>query len=1467
MRDANMSKVLTDYPFSDVLVYYTKILGIGCIVKSEQDALNAETTRTKFMGDLYTQSVEGIADYRMYDYTPKVLARAGVPVELIPRIIDEPSNIPKQFRAKAHKLMEKEFIKRYVEENEYYRRILGLPPLGKHPIFVPKHLQDFKLSIDYEVPLHEMTPNAIKIMEKAGIWKKIKDIYNGPDYEYLDFIKADVDIYKARKAEDFQLLYIPSVGVQVLEEKFVRRFNANRAFSMTTVYSDAYKFESKYYDAWMAIFIIIQTMVDIISELQEHVINLDIFDERCIRAIFASHGVPYYNEIPFVYQVRMVKRLHQLLKYKSTAKCMVDICSLFGFDDIRIFRYYLIRDRKIEPDSGEYVFNYKTKTVLDTDQKLVNEKKSLDVFSNGIKIPFPHENFLERGGVMLVNLDGVRVDSSKYEITDGKLVFTDPSILQGKRKMEFLFFSNNTFNDDISLLDDHKIITEVKSYPITNKSQREFTIEIPQENYFENGGYMIASVGATFIDPERYTIEGTNLTFKDKEDWLDAGERSLNIVYVYSNRVKIKSTIKKYTYTNDIYASGFNIPLPDGNYIKNGGEFFTTIGSTHFSKERYFVNGNTFNFISSDDRLTKDRDVSFYFFYTLDKPIEMVESFYEFTVDTIGNQLYDFKEPFPGYNETLYPIEVFFDDIKVDRKEFTILKNSIKINDQTKIMRKGLKVRLRFYYPKDREGTKIIRKHIPIDKETMTFTYVPLYPGLYDGEDKHMVIVDGKIVDKSRYVIDGNNIIFTNPKDKLTSKSKVEVIVIYYETNTHNIHVQEERLKVRQADQKIFNINFPFFNYVKSGNGVIVLVGGTIISPERYTVTSNSIRFDDTVSLDKNREVHCIFIYNSVYDTFNNYIRSEYTFYDLKNGKKFVDIPYPYDNYFESDNNNQMEVMAQDGTVLVEGVDYEIIDDQIAFTDVTNVLTHGDNIIFNFSYVNAKKKEVYIEDPIKNYELKFAKVPLLDSADRYLRDSNAHLDYHRFSDDDWLWTHDFDPAFIEHKILEKEFNYARTKYLSIDTVMSLSELSFQIPYFFSLFFDNLKNEERLRLAVPTIRADKNFRLSSLLCYLFALSFEYYGIEDTIQTETVPIMYVLGFNFEADLNLLRNDLAKNLFTLEKMGIDGFKTYNSNINIKDLLAIFKNNKDIHDKIVKGMYKACNKRIYDAYKKAYDALLIRKYSTKFFRIAGTGRVAKTYTEYLKYNDKDLYNSILEARSIEDIEERKKFIVETIVNVTGYIENYFGSKEYNKLFNAMPGAGIDFIKMYVSKVIDFFKSYKIEIAGLNTVYTLNNKYLNYIKPIDGIHLISKVRPEDFIEMVDGISRIMADYANKDHVTLQDIIYIFRYFMKKFNVNDVGLNVRLKRAFEKFLDKIRYIVTLKATDIDKDTKRNLIRKEVVKILSRIKIYDLTNVESFDTIRHKSKLIPYDGLDLIEHVYISRYDSKPSDKHISNLDT
>ena len=53
----------------------------------------------------------------------------------------------------------------------------------------------------------------------------------------------------------------------------------------------------------------------------------------------------------------MIKNIHTLLKYKSSAQCMVDICSLFGFDNIKVFKYYLLKDHNVDLATGDYVYD------------------------------------------------------------------------------------------------------------------------------------------------------------------------------------------------------------------------------------------------------------------------------------------------------------------------------------------------------------------------------------------------------------------------------------------------------------------------------------------------------------------------------------------------------------------------------------------------------------------------------------------------------------------------------------------------------------------------------------------------------------------------------------------------------------------------------------------------------------------------------------------------------------------------------------------------------------------------------------------------------------------------------------------------------------------------------------------------------------------------------------------------------
>ena len=1458
MKEANMGKVFTDYPFVDVLIYYVKQLAMYCIVKSETEASAAETLRTEYMGDLFIQSIEGTADWRLYDYNQTILSKIGLPANLMDVCIADPDNIPEEFREAAKKEASDNFLRNYIEENEYYRKIMGLPTLGDSGLLVPKEFRIANIGVDYNIPLHLMKDSAINILEERGIWDNILARYTDDKYAYLKYIKSGVDNYKARKAENFQLLFLPNIDNTVVKEKFQRRFSVNRAYALTTLYSEAHKFDSKYYDAWMTIFIIVQTMIDMISEVQDHIINLDVFDERCVRYIFQSHGIPYYNEIPLYYQVRMMRRLHELLKYKSTSKCMVDICSLFGFDDLRVFKYYLLRERVVDKDTEEYVFNYKTKKILDTDQKIQTHKEVVTGFTgNNIRIPFPSEGFLAKGGAMLVNLDGKRIREDQYEIVDGNLRFKDANILQGKTKLEFLFYSNDSFNENINELDKYKIITETKNFPITNKDQKVFNITFPVADYFKKGGIIFVTAGSTFIDQKRYTLdlENNTLTFNDDEgNWYEKGARDISIIYIHSDQFQIKSKVLEFTHPGPSQAiPSFDIPEPYKDYIRYGGEFFALQGSVLLPKDRYFIKDKNFSFVSADDKIIKDRTITFNNIYTEGNEVEMEESWFETKVDIPGIQDYKVTVPFENYTESGYLLEVFIDGNKVRSSEYTFLKNNIKIIDQTKVMRPGVRIQVHFVYAKDRTKAKISSLSIPIEKKTYAFKIKFPYDGYEYRHDKWYLTVDGMIIEPSKYKLTGNVLSFNDPQYYLTSKNAVEVKFIRYDENTYSIHVTEEDLLVRDQEQKLFTINYPFYNYERSGNGMIVTVGGVVVDPSRYTLLNNTIQFDETVVLDKGRSVHCIFVYNSVYDNFNNYIRSEYSLYDLANGSKIVKIPFPYDNFLESDNNNQMEIMCQDGTLLEENVDYEIIDDQAIFSDTSKILSHGDIIIFNFTYINAKKKEIYIEDTSKNYDLKFVKVPLKHSADNYLRDQSKYIDYDRFTEPDWLWVNEFNPVDIKNKILEKEFNYARTKYISIDTVMSMNNLSFMIPYFFNLFFDNYKLEDRLRLQLPNIKQDKNYKLSSVLCMLFSLSYAYYNIEDKIQDETVPIMYIQGFNFETDLAMLQNDILKKYgYTFEDLKIGEFEKHNSSTTIKGLMNMFEHNTKIYDTVVKGMYYADNKRIYDAYKAVYNALMIRKYSKKFFTTNGVD-VARTYSEYLYYQDKDLYNIIEYAKSIGDDSERKKYITNMIMSVVGYIEIYLGSSEYRELFNSLPGIGIDYIKMYVSKVIDFFKSYKVEIAGLNTVYNFNNRYKQYIKPIDIIKLLVKMPLEDFELFYDGFEKYIIKSRKYDRVTQEDMIFIMRYFMKKFKFKDFGVNERDKKNKVKIFDKNRiHSVLAKYDDL-----RHLITKEVLTYLSRVNIFNDIVSDIFDIIKPRIKYKPKDKYNMIDRIYIDTYHKKP----------
>ena len=352
----NMDMVYTENPYVDIIVYYTKLLGIDTVLKMQKQAQAHETVESVKNADMLIACKEGTAIFELFDgFSENVLRKSGLIGEPLANALINPATIPMNMRKTVLENAKREFIDNYEELNDYYRMLAGLPPKNYEDIYVTDWEPPEEVHINLSTPIHKMSDEAIVILKNYGV---LDDMYNEDptNRAYLKYIDRKIDPYTARKAGPFGVLYIPQVDQEEIEREYREKLDINIQYVLKAIYSDAYAYDSDYYDNIMAIFIVLNSMIDVITRVQEFIARREVFDMRTVQYIFESFGVDFFPEIPLRYQIAMVKNLHTLLKYKSTSRCMIEICSLFGMDNIQIFKYYLLRQRNYNKETGEYSF-------------------------------------------------------------------------------------------------------------------------------------------------------------------------------------------------------------------------------------------------------------------------------------------------------------------------------------------------------------------------------------------------------------------------------------------------------------------------------------------------------------------------------------------------------------------------------------------------------------------------------------------------------------------------------------------------------------------------------------------------------------------------------------------------------------------------------------------------------------------------------------------------------------------------------------------------------------------------------------------------------------------------------------------------------------------------------------------------------------------------------------------------------
>lgn len=247
----------------------------------------------------------------------------------------------------------------YEEPNNYYRMLYGKPPLNCDPKYWVLPKVDNQWGLPPDEPIHDVSINILRIIENEGGLQKYKDLISiDKTFQYVNHM-TDKRIYPfvARLAGKFDLLYVPETDIPRLAIDFHEEYDMCRDFMIQRYYSDAYRGQYEHYEGLMGMAILFQTVEQMHVRYLDADITREFYDLDSIKLIYEAYSVPFFEEIPVAYHQKIVKAMNRLLMYKGDNQVFMDLCSLFDYNSLQIYKYYLVKEQKIDLD-GNLIFKY-----------------------------------------------------------------------------------------------------------------------------------------------------------------------------------------------------------------------------------------------------------------------------------------------------------------------------------------------------------------------------------------------------------------------------------------------------------------------------------------------------------------------------------------------------------------------------------------------------------------------------------------------------------------------------------------------------------------------------------------------------------------------------------------------------------------------------------------------------------------------------------------------------------------------------------------------------------------------------------------------------------------------------------------------------------------------------------------------------------------------------------------------------
>lgn len=493
-------------------------------------------------------------------------------------------------------------------------------------------------------------------------------------------------------------------------------------------------------------------------------------------------------------------------------------------------------------------------------------------------------------------------------------------------------------------------------------------------------------------------------------------------------------------------------------------------------------------------------------------------------------------------------------------------------------------------------------------------------------------------------------------------------------------------------------------------------------------------------------------------------------------------------------------------------------------TETYSVINDEQVPIFIYkTYISSDGTPKYELDKSKMYDYYFVGVDVKENEIELVEsDTPKAFSYKDIIEGDVYWIEDND---LITKLQEDEINYVETKYLNVSVTLRMYEMMFEHIYLQKMICDKGLETSKIIVDIPLI-TNYNVSLLDLEVLLICLLCKYHGMSPDLLKTPSKQLSVLGFNFDADLEAIKEEVLNNpsIYSKELAKYMENITFNS---VNDVNEMFNNVKQLSTLLITGMSETRSERVYHAYRKLYQTLMITDVHNEIFALPD-GSIPDSYMDWLKENNYALYDFVTNLSRSE--------ILDKINYITTKMISWF---TYTKYLNHLNPIDLNVVNDLV-KILKWFKSYTIDIKSLDIIFLFDSRYYNSMKLLDRIWL----------------------HANS---TLRETSISYRDF-----INSISGNENIREVKNKLYEALRTSGNISTRDIDK----LLIRSKVKPISKTIRPKDDINSKHDDDLTcianmniNETELTHHDDFSSSFHMYAKeRYNAILND-NIKSIDS